>query len=86
MARSDLLLNLVEAERSGDRQRFLMVVESVIAEERKKLRLSGFPQAGLLMEFLMDGSAQGVIHRHGPARRIRESTLQRHFLAQTDTA
>ncbi len=36
MARSDLLLNLVEAERSGDRQRFLMVVESVIAEERKK--------------------------------------------------
>ncbi|MDE0196176.1 MAG: AAA family ATPase, partial [bacterium] len=36
MARSDLLLNLVEAERSGDRQRFLMVVESVIAEERRK--------------------------------------------------
>ena len=36
MARSDLLLNLVEAERSGDRQRFLVVVESVIAEERKK--------------------------------------------------
>lgn len=36
MARSDLLLNLVEAERSGDRQRFLTVVESVIAEERKK--------------------------------------------------
>ncbi|MCY4175018.1 MAG: ATP-binding protein [Acidimicrobiaceae bacterium] len=36
MARSDLLLNLVEAERSGDRRRFLTVVESVIAEERKK--------------------------------------------------
>ena len=36
MARSDLLMNLVEAERSGDRQRFLMVVESVIAEERRK--------------------------------------------------
>lgn len=36
MARSDLLLNLVEAERSGDRQRFHMVVESVIAEERRK--------------------------------------------------
>lgn len=36
MARSDLLLDLVEAERSGDRRRFQMVVESMIAEERSK--------------------------------------------------
>ena len=38
------------------------------------------------MEFLMDGSVQGVIHRHGLAQQIREVPLQRHFLARTDTA
>ncbi|MGW4094059.1 AAA family ATPase [Nocardia sp. NPDC004750] len=36
MARSDLLLDLVEAERRGDRDRFRMLVEAVIAEERAK--------------------------------------------------
>lgn len=34
MARADLLLDLVEAERRGDRERFKNLVESVIAEER----------------------------------------------------
>ena len=34
MARSDLLLDLVQAERRGDRDRFRMLVEAVIAEER----------------------------------------------------
>ena len=33
----------------------------------------------------MDGLAQSVIHRHGPAHRNREPLLQRHFLAQADT-
>ena len=32
MARADLLLDLVEAERSGDRDRFRVLVEAVIAE------------------------------------------------------
>jgi SpoVK/Ycf46/Vps4 family AAA+-type ATPase len=36
VARSDLLLDLVEAERRGDRDRFRVLVESVIAEERAK--------------------------------------------------
>ncbi len=36
MARSDLLLNLVEAEHRGDKQRFRTLVEAIIAEERKK--------------------------------------------------
>ena len=35
---------------------------------------------------LMDGTARIVIHRHGPARQVRETSLQRHFLAQADTA
>lgn len=34
MARADLLLDLVEAERHGDRDRFRVLVEAVIAEER----------------------------------------------------
>lgn len=34
MARADLLLDLVQAERSGDRERFRVLVEAVIAEER----------------------------------------------------
>lgn len=34
MARSDLLLDLVEAERRGDRDRFKILVEAVISEER----------------------------------------------------
>lgn len=34
MARSDLLVDLVEAERRGDKQRFRVLVEAIIAEER----------------------------------------------------
>jgi hypothetical protein len=34
MARSDLLVDLVQAERSGDRARFKVLVEAIIAEER----------------------------------------------------
>ena len=34
MARADLILDLVEAERSGNRDRFRVLVEAVIAEER----------------------------------------------------
>jgi SpoVK/Ycf46/Vps4 family AAA+-type ATPase len=34
MARADLILDLVEAERRGDRDRFRVLVEAVIAEER----------------------------------------------------
>lgn len=34
MARSDLLLDLVEAERRGDRNRFRVLVEALISEER----------------------------------------------------
>lgn len=34
MARSDLLIDLVDAERRGDKQRFRALVEAIIAEER----------------------------------------------------
>ena len=38
------------------------------------------------MDFLMDGVAQSVIHRHRSAQRIRERPRHRHFLARTDRA
>ena len=38
------------------------------------------------MEFLMDGTARSVIHRHCPALSNREPPLQRHILARTGTA
>ena len=38
------------------------------------------------MDFLMDGTAWSVIHRHGSARRNQKTPLQRHVLAQADTA
>ena len=34
MARADLILDLVEAERRGDRDKFRVLVEAAIAEER----------------------------------------------------
>jgi len=36
VARSDLLIDLVEAERRGDKERFRALVEAIIAEERSK--------------------------------------------------
>ncbi len=36
MARADLLIDLVEAERRGNKQRFRTLVEAIIAEERAK--------------------------------------------------
>ena len=46
MARADLLLDLVTAEKQGDRERFKVLVESVIAEERAKHYLKLLPQQG----------------------------------------
>lgn len=36
MARADLLVDMVQAERQGDKERFRVLVEAVIAEERAK--------------------------------------------------
>ncbi len=36
MARAGLLIDLVEAERRGNKQRFRNLVEAIIAEERAK--------------------------------------------------
>lgn len=50
--------------------------ENRIAPRRRRKR-----RLGLLIDLLKDGPAQGVIHRHCPAPKIRESLLQNHFPA-----
>ena len=50
-----------------------------------KLPLRPNASVRLLMDLLMDGAARGVIHRHSPTLRIRETPRQWHFLARADT-
>ena len=69
MARSDLLLDLVEAERRGDRERFRILVEAVIADvnpETRRLSLSlratePNPWEQLAEKFRIGDRVQGVV-------------------------
>lgn len=87
MARSDLLVDLVEAERSGDRARFRALVEAVIAEERAKqhhlvadrlsqlITTAGSSSSGRER----DSSASAVrdlLHEIVPKRRLTDLTLE----------
>ena len=84
MARSDLLLDLVEAERRGDRDRFRVLVEALIAEERANQhhlladRLSEIiTTAG--MSAVRDDHASVVrdlVHEVVPRRRLDELELE----------
>lgn len=87
MARSDLLVDLVEAERHGDKARFRALVEAVIAEERAKQH---HLVADRLAELITtagpsdhgrqrDSSASAVrdlLHEIVPKRRLSELTLE----------
>ncbi|MET9273654.1 ATP-binding protein [Kribbella sp. NPDC003557] len=84
MARSDLLLDLVQAERRGDRERFRVLVEALIAEERANQH---HLLADRLSELITttgqgkprDDHAAGVrdlIHEIVPARRLEELELE----------
>lgn len=85
MARSDLILDLVEAERRGDRDRFRVLVESVIAEERANQhhlvadRLSEIiTTAGTSSNVGRDDHASAVsdlVHEIIPRRRLAELHL-----------
>ena len=84
MARADLLLDLVEAERRGDRERFRVLVEAVIAEERANQhhlladRLSEIiTTAG--QSLARDDRASAVrdlVHETVPRRRLEELELE----------
>lgn len=86
MARADLLLDLVEAERKGDRDRFRILVESVIAEERANQhhlladRLSEIiTTAGASATEVRDDQGKAVsdlLHEVVPKRQLQDLQLQ----------
>ena len=88
MTRADLLIDLVEAERCGDKSRFRSLVEAVIADERAKShhlvanRLSALltpPQNSASTSTRHDHErpvdANGLLREIVPQRRLRELTL-----------
>jgi SpoVK/Ycf46/Vps4 family AAA+-type ATPase len=85
VARSDLLIDLVDAERSGDRARFAALVEAVIAEERAKShhlvadRLAALITTTGSPERLPRDSAatasRDLLHELVPQRRLNDITL-----------
>ena len=88
MTRADLLIDLVEAERSGDKTRFRSLVEAVIADERAKShhlvanRLSALlttPRNSTSTSTRHDherpADANGLLREIVPQRRLRELTL-----------
>jgi KaiC/GvpD/RAD55 family RecA-like ATPase len=67
MARSDLLIDLVEAERRGDRAKFRVLVEAVIAEERANQH---HLVADRLSEFITTVGSSELVQRDGSATRV----------------
>lgn len=67
MARSDLLVDLVEAERKGDRPRFRVLVEAVIAEERQKQH---HLVADRLSELITTSGSSELLHRDAASDRV----------------
>jgi SpoVK/Ycf46/Vps4 family AAA+-type ATPase len=85
VARSDLVIDLVEAQRRGDTARFRVLVEAIIAEERSNQhhlvadRLSELITTSGSSELLSrDGSARAVsdlVHELIPRRRLADLQL-----------
>jgi SpoVK/Ycf46/Vps4 family AAA+-type ATPase len=86
MARSDLIVDLVEAQRRGDNARFRVLVEAIIAEERSNQhhlvadRLSELITTKGSVELLRDDAARPVadlLLEIVPRRRLAEVQLPR---------
>ncbi|HEX5367110.1 MAG TPA: hypothetical protein VFW63_10685, partial [Acidimicrobiales bacterium] len=73
MARSDLLIDMVEAERRGDKQRFKALVEAVIAEERAKQH---HLVADRLSELITTLGSSGLLARDEAASRVTDLVLE----------
>lgn len=85
MVRSDLLLNLVRAGRTGDQERLRRVAEALIAEERAKghpiladrleesLRQDGLPPAPTARN--AEPAIDGLVYEVSPKRRLEEVIL-----------
>lgn len=73
MARSDLLIDLVEAERRGDKQRFRTLVEAIIAEERAKQH---HLVADRLSELITTMGSVSLVTRDASASRVSDLVLE----------
>lgn len=73
MARSDLLVDLVEAERRGDRQRFRVLVEAIISEERANQH---HLVADRLSELITTTGSVGLMHRDAAASAVQDLLLE----------
>lgn len=67
MARSDLLVDLVEAENKGDKQRFRVLVEAIIAEERAQQH---HLVADRLSELITTVGSSDLVGRDAAASRV----------------
>ena len=65
MARSDLVIDLVEAQQRGDVARFRMLVEAIIAEERNNQH---HLVADRLSELITTAGARSLLARDDTAR------------------
>ena len=72
MARADLLIDLVEAERRGDKQRFQNLVEAIIAEERSKQH---HLVADRLSEIITTVGSSDLLSRDDASSRVGELLL-----------
>ncbi len=72
MARADLLIDLVEAERKGDKQQFRLLVEAVIAEERSKQH---HLVADRLAELITTHGSSDLLSRDENASRVNDLVL-----------
>ena len=69
MARSDLLIDLVEAERQGDKSRFRTLVEAIIAEERANQH---HVVAARLTELITTAGSSDLLHHDAFAENLGE--------------
>lgn len=72
MARSDLLIDLVDAERRGDKQRFRALVEAIIAEERANQH---HLVADRLAELITTMGSSDLLARDDSATRVNDLVL-----------
>ncbi len=72
MARSDLLIDLVDAERRGDKQRFRALVEAIIAEERANQH---HLVADRLSELITTMGSSDLLARDDSATRVNDLVL-----------
>lgn len=82
MARSDLIIDLVEAQRRGDNNRFRLLVETLIAEERSNQH---HLVADRLSEIITTGGFSGLPARDDTAQRVADlvhEVVPRRRLAQ----